>query len=82
MRRAHPRLAEAWRARGLAWRDLARPGSGVRATRLARAERDFASAVRLRPNWAEAWADLGWTRFARGEAIQPASFTLELPQAA
>lgn len=64
---AHPRLAEAWRARGLAWRDLARPGSSVRVMRLARAERDFASAVRLRPNWAEAWADLGWTRFARGD---------------
>ena len=24
-------------------------------------------ALRLRPNWGEAWADLGWARFARGD---------------
>jgi tetratricopeptide (TPR) repeat protein len=64
--RAHPRLAEAWHARGRVWRSLAQTGAA--GPRLARAERDFARAVHLRPRWSEAWADLGWLRFARGDA--------------
>lgn len=65
--RAHPWLAEAWYARGVAWRGLARHGGAAAGARLARAERDFATAVRLRPRWAQAWADLGWLRLVRGD---------------
>ncbi len=57
---AHPYLADAFRERGLAWRRLAagRPGA-----RLQRAVRDLDEALRLRPRWAEALAELAWTRF-------------------
>jgi tetratricopeptide (TPR) repeat protein len=63
----HPYLAEAYRARALAWRDLAIGHAGFAAPRLDRAERDLSSALRLRPSWGEAWADLGWTRWMRGD---------------
>ena len=63
----HPYLAEAYRARALAWRDLAVGRTGFAAPRLERAERDLASALRLRPSWGEAWADLGWTRWMSGD---------------
>lgn len=64
----HPYLADGYRLRGLAWRDLAAPGSALAAARLQRAERDLARALALRPQWGEAWADLGWTRLLRGDA--------------
>jgi Flp pilus assembly protein TadD len=63
----HPYLAEAYRARALAWRDLAVGRTGFAAPRLDRAERDLAAALRLRPSWGEAWADLGWTRWMSGD---------------
>jgi len=63
----HPYLAEAYRARALAWRDLAIGHLDFAAPRLDRAERDLTSALRLRPSWGEAWADLGWTRWMRGD---------------
>jgi len=63
----HPYLAEAYRARALAWRDLAIGHLDFAAPRLDRAERDLTSALRLRPAWGEAWADLGWTRWMRGD---------------
>jgi O-antigen ligase len=64
--RRHPYLAEAWRLRGAAhllrgWR------SPAGAPALEWAEADLAQALRLRPLWAEAWAELAWTRFARGD---------------
>ncbi|PYQ02112.1 MAG: hypothetical protein DMF82_17120 [Acidobacteria bacterium] len=65
--RRHPYLADAYRARALAWRDLAIGRMGFAAPRLERAERDLGSALRLRPSWGEAWADLGWTRWVRGD---------------
>ncbi len=69
---AHPWRAEAWRARGLAWRDEARrpggtPGAAFEA-RLMRAERDLSTALRLRPAWAVAWGERGWLRLVRGDA--------------
>jgi tetratricopeptide (TPR) repeat protein len=63
----HPYLPEAYRARALAWRDLAIGRTGFAGPRLDRAERDLSSALRLRPSWGEAWADLGWTRWMRGD---------------
>ena len=63
----HPYLAEAHRARALAWRDLAIGRTGFAGPRLERAERDLGAALRLRPAWGEAWADLGWTRWMRGD---------------
>ena len=63
----HPYLAEAYRARALAWRDLAIGHLDFAAPRLDRAERDLTSALWLRPSWGEAWADLGWTRWMRGD---------------
>lgn len=64
----HPYLADGYRLRGLAWRDLAGSGSALAAARLERAERDLTRALALRPQWGEAWADLGWTRLLRGDA--------------
>lgn len=68
----HPYSAEAWRARGLAWRDLSNTTSPLREQRLRRALHDLERALRLRPRWAEAWADRGWVlamegRLAEGE---------------
>jgi O-antigen ligase len=63
----HPYLADAYRARAIAWRDLAIGRTGFAGPRLDRAERDLHSALRLRPSWGEAWADLGWTRWMRGD---------------
>jgi O-antigen ligase len=65
--RRHPYLAEGFRARALAWRDLALGRREFAFSRLERAERDGSAAVRLRPAWGEAWADLAWTRWMRGE---------------
>jgi O-antigen ligase len=64
----HPYLADGWRARGLAWRDLARRVGGFEGRRLERARRDLERAVALRPQWAEVWADLGWTHYLAGDA--------------
>jgi tetratricopeptide (TPR) repeat protein len=63
----HPYLAEGYRARGLAWRELAIGRVGFAPLRLDRAERDLSTALRLRPVWGEAWADLAWTRWMRGD---------------
>jgi len=65
--RRHPYLADAHRARGLTWRELAVGRSEFAPARLDRAERDLSRAVRLRPAWGEAWADLAWTRLLRGD---------------
>jgi O-antigen ligase len=72
----HPYLAEARRARGVVWRDLAVAAGPLRASRLARAEADLVAATRLRPNWGEAWADLGWVRAMRGD-LRSASADLD-----
>jgi hypothetical protein len=63
----HPYLPEAFRARGLAWRDLALSSRAFVPARLARAEQDLSAAARLRPHWAEARADLGWVHLLRGD---------------
>lgn len=65
--RLHPYLAEAWRARAIAWRDLAVAPSPLRPARLERAERDLGRALGLRPLWSEAWADRGWVCAMRGD---------------
>lgn len=64
--RRHPYLADAWRMRGVAWleRGWSRPGHGGP---LEWARADLEQAIRLRPGWAEAWAELGWARYARGD---------------
>ena len=64
----HPYLAEGYRARGLAWRELALGRRGFAPARLEWAERDLLRAVGLRPSWGEAWADLAWTQRLRGDA--------------
>jgi O-antigen ligase len=61
----HPYLAEAWRVRGITWRERGWGRAGGRAA-LAWAEADLSRALSLRPRWGEAWADLGWTRFGQG----------------
>jgi hypothetical protein len=63
----HPYLDEGFRARGVSWRDWAAAGPGSELARLMRAERDLGRAVALRPRWGEAWSDLGWTLYARGD---------------
>jgi tetratricopeptide (TPR) repeat protein len=63
----HPYIAEAWRARGVAWRDLAAAASPMRLLRLTRSDSDLTRALRLRPRWAEAWADRAWVRGMRGD---------------
>lgn len=63
----HPYLAEAWRARGLAWRQLGTPPSAMQPLRLQRALHDFERAVALRPLWAEAWVDKGWLKAMQGD---------------
>ncbi|HVR71129.1 MAG TPA: tetratricopeptide repeat protein, partial [Vicinamibacteria bacterium] len=63
----HPYLAEGWRFRGAAWRERGWARAGG-APSLAWAEADLTRAVELRPQWAEAWADLAWARYARGDA--------------
>jgi O-antigen ligase len=66
---AHPYLDEAQRAAGLAWREVAtRGGAALAPTRLARSEQATLRALRLRPRWGEAWGDLAWTRYLRGDA--------------
>jgi tetratricopeptide (TPR) repeat protein len=65
--RGHPYLAEAWRERGLTWRDLGWNRVAGGSARLARARQDLERALRLRPRWGEAWADLGWTLFVLGD---------------
>jgi tetratricopeptide (TPR) repeat protein len=62
----HPYLVEAFRARGLAWRDWpgAPPDSFL--ARYLRAERDLRRAIELRPRWAEPRADLAFVLAARG----------------
>lgn len=63
----HPYLDEGYRVRGVSWRDWANAAPGSDLARLMRAERDLRRAVALRPRWGEAWSDLGWTLFARGD---------------
>lgn len=63
----HPYLAEAWSARGAAWRDVAAGQSSLRSYRLARARADFSQALQLRPHWADAWAGRGWVRGMLGD---------------
>jgi O-antigen ligase len=63
----HPYLANAFRERGLALRELGLASPAFREARLVKAEHDLQRAVRLRPRWGEAWADLGWVKALRGE---------------
>jgi O-antigen ligase len=65
---AHPYSAEMFRARALAWRELAYRPPGWNAARLARAEADLRRTLELRPRWGEAWAELGWVRSFQGDA--------------
>lgn len=67
--RHHPYLAEAWRARGLAWLDLGAHPSTLRTERLKRAFSDLSQAVRLRPLWGEAWGDRGWVQGMLGDIV-------------
>lgn len=62
----HPYLAEGWRLRGVEGRDRGW-GRPEGATSLMWAEADLDCALRLRPFWGEAWADLAWVRLARGD---------------
>lgn len=62
----HPYLSDAFRARGLAWRDWLPAAPEPALGRLMRAERDLRRALESRPRWGEAWADLGWVHHARG----------------
>jgi O-antigen ligase len=50
----HPYLAEAYRGRGDAFWEI---------RRISPAQQDLVRALRLRPAWGEAWADLAWVRF-------------------
>jgi len=63
----HPLLAEGWRAKGVAEALAARGGPRLAEARLAAADRDLARALRLRPQWGEAWADRAWVEAARGQ---------------
>jgi hypothetical protein len=63
----HPYSSEAFRARGLAWRDWPGAAPDSRVARLLRAERDLRRAIELRPRWAEARADLALVLAARGD---------------
>jgi hypothetical protein len=79
----HPYLAEGFRARGVALRDLAWGSGDPGGARLARADGDLRRALALRPAWGEAWADRAWVRalqrdahgaredMARAEALDP-----------
>jgi hypothetical protein len=60
-----PYLADAYRERARARMALAASGSFV-SERLDRAELDLRAALRLRPFWGEAWADLGWVFWFKG----------------
>jgi hypothetical protein len=91
--RAHPYLAEAHRAEGLAWRHLATAGASLTPTRLTRAEAATLRALYWRPRWGEAWGDLAWTRYLRGDlagargalhrsgALDPTNFPLGVGRA-
>lgn len=68
--RLHPELTEAFLQRGRLLRELAAPASAMRALRLAGAEHDLEQALRLRPQWAEAWAELGIVRVLRGAPVE------------
>jgi len=65
--RLHPLLSEARLARGRAWRDLAALSGPMQRERLARAEADLLAGLKLRPQAADAWADLGWVRALAGD---------------
>jgi O-antigen ligase len=71
----HPYLAEGWRLRGAAWleRGWRRPERGGP---LDWARADLEQAIRLRPQWAEPWAELAWVHYARGDR-QDASAAFE-----
>jgi hypothetical protein len=62
----HPYLSEAFRARGLAWRDWPDAPRDSFLARHLRAERDLGRAIELRPHWAEPRADLAFVLAARG----------------
>ncbi len=62
----HPYLAEAFRLRGVLWRDMGGVGP-LRATRLRRAQADLEASIHLRPYGAQAWADLAWVEAMRGD---------------
>lgn len=68
----HPYLAEAWRERGVAWRQLGTPLSPLRGARLQRSFDDLSRAVQLRPGWGEAWSDRGWLAAMRGDLSRAA----------
>jgi O-antigen ligase len=88
----YPYVAEAYRVRGLAWRDRG-VTTAASVARLEWARHDLERATRLRPHWGEAWADLGWTRFlqggvhdarlalTRGVELDPTHITLGLARA-
>ncbi len=63
----HPLLVDGFAARAAAWEALATGPARPWTTRLERAAADLERAVRLRPRWAAAWADLGWVRHLQGD---------------
>jgi O-antigen ligase len=78
--RYHPYLADAYRERARARMILAASGS-LTAARLGRAEQDINATLRLRPLWAQAWADRGWILWMQGskaKARQTLGRALEL----
>jgi hypothetical protein len=64
--RWHPYLADAFQQRARVRMALAAAGSQG-PSQLARARADLASALRLRPQWGEAWADRAWVDWAGGD---------------
>jgi len=64
----HPYLENARRQRAIAWMTLAYSKDGYEPTRLARARRDLESALRTRPQWGEAHADLAWVKYFEGRS--------------
>lgn len=64
--KAHPYLTDARRQRGLAWMTLAHSGGSFDPARLQRAEANLQAVVRMRPQWGEARADLGWVKYYAG----------------
>jgi O-antigen ligase len=67
---SHPYLAEAHRLRAMTLMGLARAGQTD--GRLEQAIRDIRTSLRLRPEWAQAWADLGAALYMAGRAGEAA----------
>jgi Flp pilus assembly protein TadD len=65
--RWHPYEATAWRQRARARLEWTAAKSVFASQRMEGAAADLDAALRLRPLWSEAWADLGWVRWRQGD---------------